>query len=170
MGDLSGLPPHAKLYLHMPHAVLLIRRRVHGGSNDPVVIRSGGLSMTVYDAEYNLTPDSSKRLGDVLLLWGQIQTHVPELNAGDLGTVTKLSNTHTGEALANKATVVSFDGMTFPEGGGSRMPSSRRCAATRTRSALRCDVTSKKTPASAGRAIHRPTSRRSPGSISYISK
>ena len=117
MGDLSGLPPHAKLYLHMPHAVLLIRRRVHGGSNDPVVIRSGGLSMTVYDAEYNLTPDSSKRLGDVLLLWGQIQTHVPELNAGDLGTVTKLSNTHTGEALANKATVVSFDGMTFPEGG-----------------------------------------------------
>ncbi len=63
----------------------------------------------------NLTRNSSERLGHLLVLQGKTQTHVPELKAGDLGAVAKLKDTHTGDVLADKATVVSFTGMAFPE-------------------------------------------------------
>jgi len=63
----------------------------------------------------NLTTESSERLGHLLALQGKAQTHVSELKAGDLGAVAKLKDTHTNDALADKATKVRFVPMTFPE-------------------------------------------------------
>lgn len=64
---------------------------------------------------HNLTRNSPERLGHLLVLQGKTQTHVPELKAGDLGAVAKLKDTHTGDVLGDKATAVSFAGLTVPE-------------------------------------------------------
>jgi len=79
------------------------------------MLRTVAGTMTSDTAVHNLTRDASERLGHLLVLQGKTQIHVPELKAGDLGAVAKLKDTHTGDVLADKTTVVSFDGMTFPE-------------------------------------------------------
>src|SRR4030095_7154149 len=53
---------------------------------------------------FNSTRDSSERLGHLLALQGKTQTHVPELQAGDLGAAAQLKETHTSDVLADKAT------------------------------------------------------------------
>jgi len=63
----------------------------------------------------NATREAPERLGHLLALQGKTQTHVPELKAGDLGAVAKLKDTHTNDALADKAVKVRFPAITFPE-------------------------------------------------------
>ena len=84
---------------------------------------------------HNSTRDAPERLGHLLVLQGKTQTHVPELKAGDLGAVAKLKDTHTNDVLADKATNVAFAADHVPRAGARPTPSSRRAAATRTRSA-----------------------------------
>ena len=64
---------------------------------------------------HNLTQDSSERLGHLMALQGKIQTHVPELRAGDLGAVAKLKDTRTNDMLAEKTATVTFSGTKFAE-------------------------------------------------------
>ena len=64
---------------------------------------------------HNATRDSAERLGHLLTLQGKMQTHVPELKAGDLGAVAKLKDTHTSDVLAEKTTRISIPPITFPE-------------------------------------------------------
>jgi elongation factor G len=63
---------------------------------------------------YNLTRETSERLGHVVLLQGKTQTDVPEIKAGDLGAVAKLRDTVTGDTLADKGGV-KFPPIVFPE-------------------------------------------------------
>jgi elongation factor G len=63
----------------------------------------------------NVTTDAPERLGHLLALQGKTQTHVPELKAGDLGAVAKLKETHTNDALADKAVKYRFAPIKFPE-------------------------------------------------------
>jgi elongation factor G len=63
----------------------------------------------------NVTRDASERLGHLLVLQGKIQTHVPELPAGDLGAVAKLKDTHTNDVIAEKGTSFRFAPVKFPE-------------------------------------------------------
>jgi elongation factor G len=64
---------------------------------------------------YNITHDSSERLGHLLVLQGKTQTHVPELKAGDLGAVAKLKDTKTNDVLADKGSSVKVHEIKFPE-------------------------------------------------------
>jgi elongation factor G len=63
----------------------------------------------------NVTSDTSERFGHLLVLQGKTQIHVPELKAGDLGAVAKLKDTHTNDAIADKAITFRFAGLKFPE-------------------------------------------------------
>jgi elongation factor G len=63
---------------------------------------------------YNLTKETSERLGHLVLLQGKTQTDVPEIKAGDMGAVAKLKETVTNDTLADKGGV-SFNPMKFPE-------------------------------------------------------
>jgi elongation factor G len=63
----------------------------------------------------NVTTDTPERLGHLLVLQGKTQTHVTELKAGDLGAVAKLKETHTNDALADKAVKYRFAPIKFPE-------------------------------------------------------
>ena len=54
-------------------------------------------------------------MGALELLQGKQPVPVPEIQAGDLGAVAKLKDTHTGDTLADKAHPIVYPPLTFPE-------------------------------------------------------
>jgi elongation factor G len=64
---------------------------------------------------YNKTKDLQERFGTLQLLQGKTPTAVPEIKAGDLGSVAKLKDTLTGDTLGDKADPITFPGLKFPE-------------------------------------------------------
>jgi elongation factor G len=63
----------------------------------------------------NVGRDADERLGHLFLLEGKNQVQVPEIQAGDLGGVAKLKDTHTGDTLADKAHPILYPPIAFPE-------------------------------------------------------
>ena len=64
---------------------------------------------------YNKTRDAQERFGSVQLLQGKTPAAVPEIKAGDLGSVAKLKDTLTGDTLGDKADPIVFPPLKFPE-------------------------------------------------------
>jgi len=64
---------------------------------------------------HNKTKDAPERLGHLVLLQGKTQTTVPEIKAGDLGSVAKLKDTLTNDTLGDKADPIMFAAIKFPE-------------------------------------------------------
>ena len=50
---------------------------------------------------YNSTQESTERVGQLFVLNGKTRTNVQHINAGDMGAVVKLKNTHTGDTLCS---------------------------------------------------------------------
>src|SRR5205823_4567745 len=63
----------------------------------------------------NKTKDAPERLGHLELLQGKFHAAVPEIKAGDLGTVAKLKDTLTNDVLGDKADPLSVAPIRFPE-------------------------------------------------------
>jgi len=63
----------------------------------------------------NKTKDSPERLGTLQLLQGKTQTAIPEIKAGDLGSVAKLKDTVTGNTLGEKNDSTTYPPLKFPE-------------------------------------------------------
>ncbi len=64
---------------------------------------------------YNKTRDVPERLGHLVLLQGKTQSTVPEIKAGDLGSVAKLKDTLTNDTLGDKADSTTYPAIKFPE-------------------------------------------------------
>src|SRR4051812_18207801 len=64
---------------------------------------------------HNKTKDAPERLGHLMLLQGKTQTTVPEIKAGDLGSVAKLKDTLTNDTLGDKADQTRYPPIRFPE-------------------------------------------------------
>jgi len=64
---------------------------------------------------YNKTRDTQERFGSLQLLQGKTPATVPEIKAGDLGAVAKLKDTLTNDTLGDKADLVTFPAVKFPE-------------------------------------------------------
>ena len=64
---------------------------------------------------YNLTRDTTERLGAIATLQGKNQESVPEIRAGDLGSVAKLKDTQTSDTLADKTSTITFKPINFSE-------------------------------------------------------
>jgi elongation factor G len=64
---------------------------------------------------HNKTRDTSERLGNLVLLQGKTPTTVPEIKAGDLGSVAKLKDTLTNDTLGDKGDPITFAAISFPE-------------------------------------------------------
>ncbi len=64
---------------------------------------------------HNKTRDVAERVGSLQLLQGKTPTAVPEIRAGDLGTVAKLKDTLTNDTLGDKADSVTYPPIRFPE-------------------------------------------------------
>ena len=71
------------------------------------VLRSG---MTVL----NTATGQTERINAIYLLKGKKQEPVSELTAGDIGAVSKLVNTNTGDTLCDESAPVKFDPILFP--------------------------------------------------------
>lgn len=63
----------------------------------------------------NTSRGKTERLGQLFVLNGKQRTEVAKLNAGDIGAVVKLKDTHTGNTLAAKNFSVKIKGIEFPE-------------------------------------------------------
>ncbi|MBI4161697.1 MAG: GTP-binding protein, partial [Acidobacteria bacterium] len=63
---------------------------------------------------YNVTRSETEKLGSVHFPQGKDLIAVPEIVAGDIGTVTKLKETKTGDTLADKANPIQFDAVELP--------------------------------------------------------
>ncbi len=63
---------------------------------------------------YNATKERVERVGQLYLLRGKQQIPVPEVAAGDLGAVAKLSDTHTNDTLCAKDHPVRLRPIEFP--------------------------------------------------------
>ena len=60
------------------------------------------------DVLYNSTTETEEKLGKVYTMQGNKPIEVPELFAGDIGAIAKLSNTKTGDTLSTKQTQVIY--------------------------------------------------------------
>ena len=62
---------------------------------------------------HNITKDVNERIGKLYVLRGKKQIEVPEIKAGDIGAVTKLSYTLTGDTLGKQG-VEALEGVALP--------------------------------------------------------
>lgn len=63
---------------------------------------------------YNATTEKTERISQIYLLKGKKQETVTELSAGDIGAVSKLAATNTGDTLCDESAKVKFDPIHFP--------------------------------------------------------
>lgn len=63
---------------------------------------------------YNSTQDASERVGQLYMLQGKKQVQVSEIPEGDMGTMSKLKSTITGDTLSDAEEKVVFPPITFP--------------------------------------------------------
>ena len=64
---------------------------------------------------YNVTQETVERVGQIYLLQGKKQVSVPEISAGDIGTVAKLKVTTTSDSLSSENNPIQFDAISFPK-------------------------------------------------------
>jgi elongation factor G len=64
---------------------------------------------------YNANKEKEEKIAQILIMTGKEQANVPELHAGDIGAVAKLSVTGTGDTLCTKANPVILDPIDFPK-------------------------------------------------------
>ncbi len=65
-------------------------------------------------AVVNSRTGEAEKLGKMLFTKGKKQTDAPEISCGDIGAITKLQNTKTGDSLCAPGHIVSFEPCTFP--------------------------------------------------------
>jgi elongation factor G len=65
---------------------------------------------------YNVQTGADERVGQIIIPRGKTQETAAELHTGDIGAVTKLANTHTGDTLVgNKDVKVTLEPINFPQ-------------------------------------------------------
>src|SRR6266436_433996 len=64
---------------------------------------------------YNTARRSTEKIGQIYLLNGKTRTSVPSLHAGDIGTVVKLKDTHTGNTLSAPKRPVLLPKVDYPK-------------------------------------------------------
>lgn len=64
---------------------------------------------------YNVTKGTKEKIGQVFNLLGKAQTSVESVSAGDIGCVSKLKETTTGDSLSDDKNPVKFEDIQFPE-------------------------------------------------------
>ena len=83
------------------------------GKLSMIKVMSG--TLTPSTALYNANQEKTEKAGGLFMMRGKKQTNVPVLNAGDIGALSKLNNTSTGDTLCDPNNQVRYPGITFPE-------------------------------------------------------
>lgn len=64
---------------------------------------------------YNVTKETEERLGQLFMVRGKEQTPVPQVKAGDIGVVAKLSATGTGDTLGDRGAPYLMPPIVYPD-------------------------------------------------------
>lgn len=72
-------------------------------------------TLTADSTVLNSNTDTNEKIGHLYLLRGKKQIEVDKLTAGDIGAVTKLTNTNTGDTLCSPGAPITLDGIAFPK-------------------------------------------------------
>jgi elongation factor G len=64
---------------------------------------------------FNATRSSRERVGQIFSLMGKTQIAMESAQAGDIGCVAKLKETHTGDSISDEKSPVRFEEIRFPE-------------------------------------------------------
>ncbi|MBZ4645314.1 MAG: elongation factor [Petroclostridium sp.] len=72
-------------------------------------------TLTADSTVYNPNTDTNERIGHLYVLRGKKQIEVDKITAGDIGAVTKLVNTNTGDTLCDPFNPIVLEGIDFPE-------------------------------------------------------
>jgi elongation factor G len=64
---------------------------------------------------WNVSKEHEERLGKLQLLQGKQQTAIGEIQAGDIGAIAKLKDTHTGDTITSRDHQVILPGIQYPE-------------------------------------------------------
>jgi len=64
---------------------------------------------------YNPIKDKTEKIGGLFLLRGKNQLEVDEVQAGDIGAMSKLIHTQTGDTLCDKNNVIIYDRIQYPQ-------------------------------------------------------
>ncbi|WP_026894969.1 elongation factor G [Clostridiisalibacter paucivorans] len=67
------------------------------------------------DEVLNVNRDAKEKIGNLFSLRGKEQIEVSEIKAGDIGAVSKLTTTFTGDTLCDKDNPIKYEGIEFPE-------------------------------------------------------
>lgn len=65
----------------------------------------------------NVNKDQTEKIGNLFTLRGKKQIEVDSVTAGDIGAVTKLNVTQSGDTLSDKANPIQYPGIKFPTPG-----------------------------------------------------
>ena len=76
------------------------------GKYSMIKVNSGVLKTD--DVLYNVDKDIEEKVGKIYVLQGNKPIEVPELHAGDIGALAKLTAARTGDSLSTKATTIKF--------------------------------------------------------------
>ena len=76
------------------------------GKYSLIKVNSGVLKTD--DVMYNIDKDIEEKIGKLYVLQGNKPIEVPELHAGDIGALAKLTAARTGNSLSTKATTIKF--------------------------------------------------------------
>lgn len=76
------------------------------GKYSLIKVNSGVLKTD--DTIYNVDRDIEEKIGKLYVLQGNKPIEVPELHAGDIGALAKLTAARTGNSLSTKATIIKF--------------------------------------------------------------
>lgn len=111
--DASGLP--GSVQLSQPEPVVYIFKTMNEpGVGELSLFRVFSGAVHSGDELRNTTRDIGERLGQLYVLNGHERTPVPQLNAGDLGAVVKLRDTHTGDSLCSPKFQVVLPKVEYP--------------------------------------------------------
>jgi len=71
--------------------------------------------MHVGDEVMNPNQKATEKIGQIYMLNGKNRKEVPQVSAGDIASVVKLKNTHTGDTLCDKKEPILLRGIQFPD-------------------------------------------------------
>ena len=72
-------------------------------------------TLTADSTVYNPSTDSNEKIGHLYVLRGKKQIEVNKVTAGDIGAVTKLAKTNTGDTLCDVSQPIVLERVNFPE-------------------------------------------------------
>jgi len=116
--DCAAVPEDNPIYKEMDQDKLAIQ--VFKTIADPYIGRLNMFrvftgTMKADNTYFNVSKEKDERIAQLLVMTGKEQSAVPELNAGDIAGLAKLSVTATGDVLCQKANPVEMKTIEFPQ-------------------------------------------------------